>query len=405
MATRLSQLEIPEITRLLEQGKALPEKYRDVLFVDRQLHSEDTTAGNPEPVALAESPVEPRLPQSNETNSTSAFVTFLLEDSRVQEVIRKHIGMVVPTVRNKYNRNPLGTLADKCTNKIAAIAPQILQQPGNEQYLLKWQDEIKQLSFSENAKSELFHTIFSMFNQRESEMLEARKAAMDREKIEEDEAIEALLSKYADVVNTFLAIAERKVSVLDEYGDERMHLLGREVDDCVAKIAGREGKNELQVKAALKKGGFYIHKEENRYLLRIREILPAMFATYHADRKGKQKTIKELASLSGIDFETAVARVLLGRGWHVSATAVTGDQGADIIATKGERRVIIQAKRYSGAVGNKAVQEVVGAIPFYGGTEGCVVTNSTFTPAARALAQKNNIRLIDGSRFEGIAEL
>jgi restriction system protein len=56
-------------------------------------------------------------------------------------------------------------------------------------------------------------------------------------------------------------------------------------------------------------------------------------------------------------------------------------------------------------VGNKAVQEVVGAIPFYGGTEGCVVTNSTFTPAARALAQKNNIRLIDGSRFEGIAEL
>ena len=71
MATRLSQLEIQEITRLLEQGKALPEKYRDVLFVDRQLHSEDTTAGNPEPVALAESPVEPRLPQSNETNSTS----------------------------------------------------------------------------------------------------------------------------------------------------------------------------------------------------------------------------------------------------------------------------------------------------------------------------------------------
>jgi restriction system protein len=80
-------------------------------------------------------------------------------------------------------------------------------------------------------------------------------------------------------------------------------------------------------------------------------------------------------------------------------------QGADIIASKGERRVIIQAKRYSGAVGNKAVQEVVGAILFYGGTEGCVVTNSTFTPAARALAQKNNIRLIDGSRFGEVGEL
>jgi restriction system protein len=134
-------------------------------------------------------------------------------------------------------------------------------------------------------------------------------------------------------------------------------------------------------------------------------MLPAVFAKYHEEQKGKKKTTEEMASLSGVDFETAVGRILLEHGWHVSATAATGDQGADIIATKGERRVIIQAKRYSGAVGNKAVQEVVGAIPFYGGTEGCVVTNSTFTPAASALAQKNNIRLIDGSRFEEIAEL
>src|ERR1017187_5962080 len=156
---------------------------------------------------------------------------------------------------------------------------------GNEQYLLKWQDEIKQLSFSENAKSELFHTIFSMFNQRESEMLEARKAAMDREKIEEDEAIEALLSKYADIVNTFLAIAERKVSVLDEYGDERMHLLPSLVDDCVAKIAGREGEREVYIRAELKKGGFRLHKR-HKELLKLRETLPAMFAKHHAEQRG-----------------------------------------------------------------------------------------------------------------------
>jgi restriction system protein len=134
-------------------------------------------------------------------------------------------------------------------------------------------------------------------------------------------------------------------------------------------------------------------------------MLPAVFAKYHEEQKGKKKTTEEMASLSGVDFETAVGRILLEHGWHVSATAATGDQGADIIASKGERRVIIQAKRYSGAVGNKAVQEVVGAILFYGGTEGCVVTNSTFTPAACALAQKNNIRLIDGSRFGEIGEL
>jgi restriction system protein len=134
-------------------------------------------------------------------------------------------------------------------------------------------------------------------------------------------------------------------------------------------------------------------------------MLPDIFAKYHAEQRDKKRPFEEFNSLSGVEFETAVGRILSEHGWHVSSTPATGDQGADIIAIKGERRVVIQAKRYKDAVGNKAVQEVVGAILFYAGTEGCVVTNSTFTSAARALAQKNNIRLIDGSRFGELAEL
>lgn len=47
----------------------------------------------------------------------------------------------------------------------------------------------------------------------------------------------------------------------------------------------------------------------------------------------------------------------------------------------------------------------VGAVNFYSGTEGCVVTNSTFTASARVLAQKNNIRLIDGAHLEELKAL
>ena len=42
------------------------------------------------------------------------------------------------------------------------------------------------------------------------------------------------------------------------------------------------------------------------------------------------------------------------------------------------------------------MQEVVGAVSFYDADEGWVITNSTFTPDAKALAQKNNVTLIDG---------
>jgi hypothetical protein len=189
---------------------------------------------------------------------------------------------------------------------------------------LRWQKKTKLLAFSENPKSELFHTIRRMLYQRESAMIRDREAKQARDKVKENETVEELLAKYADLVNTFLAIAERKVSVLDEYGDERLYLLHSLVDDCVAKIAGREGRREIHIRAKIKKGGIRLHKD-HKDLLRIRDTLPAIFAKYDAEQKSKRKTIEELASLSGVDFETAVGRVLLEHGWHVSATAATGD--------------------------------------------------------------------------------
>ena len=97
MAPVLSQSEIQEIIRLLEQGNALPEKYRDILFVERQLRFEDSTAGNVEPMALAEQPIEPPQPQAIETNtapafSMTAFAKFLLDDQHVQQMVSKCAG-------------------------------------------------------------------------------------------------------------------------------------------------------------------------------------------------------------------------------------------------------------------------------------------------------------------------
>ncbi|HUB52276.1 MAG TPA: restriction endonuclease [Terracidiphilus sp.] len=411
MATRLSQLEIQEITRLLEQGKALPEKFRDILFADQQLSSEDSiVAANPEPLSPAERTVETPQAQSDEAVTPTAFSLttfgkFLLDDPQVQHTVSKFMSRVESGTHSKYVNNQPEDLAAMCADEIIQTVPQILEQSGNGDFLWRWQNKT---DLRKDSRRQLLRVIRERLIQRVIDLKKERESKETKEKREEkakeDEAVERLLEKYSDTVNTFLAIAERKVSVLDEYGDERFHLLPNLVDDCVAKIAGKEGMSEIHIRAELRKGGTFLRRR-HKELLRIREILPVEFVNYHNERRGKTKTTEEMASLSGVDFETAVGRILLEHGWHVSATAATGDQGADLIASKAERRVIIQAKRYSGAVGNKAVQEVVGAILFYGGTEGCVVTNSTFTPAARALAQKNNIRLIDGSRFEEIAEL
>ena len=115
---------------------------------------------------------------------------------------------------------------------------------------------------------------------------------------------------------------------------------------------------------------------------------------------GKRKTYMDFDSLTGVEFEGFISKLLKDLGYtDIRGTAVTGDQGADIIARKGDKTVLIQAKRYYKPVGNKAVQEIVGALKYYNGDEGWVVTNSTFTPGAKTLAQKNNIKLIDGQEL------
>lgn len=100
-----------------------------------------------------------------------------------------------------------------------------------------------------------------------------------------------------------------------------------------------------------------------------------------------------------IEYELFCADILRSTGWQVSPTKTSGDQGADLIAIKSKRVLLIQCKLYTKPVGNKAVQEVVSALKYYGGNEGAVVTNSEFTTSAKRLANANCIKLIHDSEL------
>jgi restriction system protein len=63
-------------------------------------------------------------------------------------------------------------------------------------------------------------------------------------------------------------------------------------------------------------------------------------------------------------YEAYCAKVLRQAGWNAQTTRATRDQGVDIIAEKDGVRVVLQCKKYSQPVGNKAVQEVYAAMRF-----------------------------------------
>jgi hypothetical protein len=98
--------------------------------------------------------------------------------------------------------------------------------------------------------------------------------------------------------------------------------------------------------------------------------------------------------ITGIDYESFVAGLLETAGWQATLTPATGDHGADIIANKGGFQVAIQCKLYSSPVGNSSVQEAYTAKDFYQCQAAVVVSNASYTKAARTVATRNKVHLV-----------
>src|SRR5215472_8480378 len=157
-----------------------------------------------------------------------------------------------------------------------------------------------------------------------------------------------LISRNQDLVNRFLDIAERKVSVLDDYGDERWDVLTDEVRLCIKKIAQREGLtnkwNDAQYFARscrkpdrLRPGRSYGKEAELRSLVfhlgyhGLDETLTQLFREHHEFQKTITRNRVDFDNLSGAEFETLIAKRLTAAGYDVAGTPSSGDQGADLI--------------------------------------------------------------------------
>lgn len=100
-------------------------------------------------------------------------------------------------------------------------------------------------------------------------------------------------------------------------------------------------------------------------------------------------------AMDGFKFEDFLVEIFQTIGYDVKETKRTADQGADLFVSRFGKNMVIQAKNYSGSVGNSAVQQAISAKAFYGCDEAMVVTNSYFTRSAKELASTAAVRLVD----------
>lgn len=104
--------------------------------------------------------------------------------------------------------------------------------------------------------------------------------------------------------------------------------------------------------------------------------------------------------MNGIQFEQYCMTLFTCLGYkYMSYTKASQDQGVDLIGFKDGCKYAIQCKRYSYAVGNKAIQEVVAGMNMYSCQKALVITTNYFTRQARQLALVNNVELIDRTKL------
>ena len=140
-----------------------------------------------------------------------------------------------------------------------------------------------------------------------------------------------------------------------------------------------------------------------------------LFGLFGLDVPGKPKTgaqadsvngnaSKPFADMSPREFEEAVRDMFEGLGYRLSLTKQSGDGGIDLDGHRlglGGGRVVVQCKRYSGAVSVAQVRDLFGVVSSDSNIEaGFLVTTGHFSSQTRDFAKDKRITLIDGLELQ-----
>lgn len=187
---------------------------------------------------------------------------------------------------------------------------------------------------------------------------------------------------------------EGKVSVYKvELAKKRMQLL---VKDEYGDLDDRKWKAEM-VSFFNKKIGSIpaeIAKSSQPRTISAEEIVRIIERVSIQGELELQDELKFSDEMDGVEYEHCCARLLRASGWDAWVSSASNDQGVDIVAKGNGVVVAIQCKKYSTPVGNKAVQEVSAGKSHYRADYAVVVSNSTFTTAAKQLAKSAKVVLL-----------
>ena len=112
-----------------------------------------------------------------------------------------------------------------------------------------------------------------------------------------------------------------------------------------------------------------------------------------------ESPLAAIDQMAGAEFESYIADRLRDAGWQVSTAPPNDDDGVDLIAHSGERRLAIQCTILSEAADVRAVQQAVTGAEHHHCDSTMVVSNREFTKAAKELAHDRDCQLVGRARL------
>lgn len=111
----------------------------------------------------------------------------------------------------------------------------------------------------------------------------------------------------------------------------------------------------------------------------------------------------DINNLSGHDFEDLVEKLIKQLGFITEERKRSADGGIDIRAINEQPILkglyIIQCKRYSNTISESIIRDLFGVVTSERANKGILITNSTFSKAAKNFASNLPLELIDGHKL------
>lgn len=130
-------------------------------------------------------------------------------------------------------------------------------------------------------------------------------------------------------------------------------------------------------------------------------ILKKKIPRWNRRKQYRAARMFEIDRMAGKEFEAFLSIYFADLGYKVlREIGGSGDLGGDILLRSPDgEKVVVQAKRYSGKVPFRAIQEVHTAQSLYGAQRAIIITNNYFTRQTKESAQRLNIELWDRNKL------